>query len=124
MMKRNKNPLFQIILKPSDYVIKENLTYKHMKTSVSFEKCNLAFFNINFGPPKGPLIVFGLNFLRKIYTIFDFKRKIIGFKADVDFQEEEIENIYEYSQFFKNDEISHLIENFSNSNLDSWKRVY
>ena len=124
MLTKNKNPLFEIVLNPSDYVIKENMSFKFNERSVSFDKCKLAFFNINIGPPKGPMIVFGLNFLRKIYTIFDFQRKVIGFQGEFDNSSEFLKNINDYSDLFRGDEISHLIDNFSNSHPDAWKRVY
>ncbi len=88
------------------------------QNNISFEKCKLQFFEINYGPPKGPLLIFGLNFLKKIYTIFDFKKMVIGFKTNED---RPSINIVEYKDWFVRDEISQLIETFSN---DVWKRVY
>jgi hypothetical protein len=120
----NKGKKFEIEIPVQDYVIKQNINFQLKISDISFEKCKLAFFDINIGPPKGPLIVFGLNFLRKIYTVFDFGNKVIGFEFQP--ENENSQQISDYKDNFVKDEISQLIDNFtarSERTRVSWKRV-
>lgn len=96
------------------------MSFNLKQNNISFKKCKLQFFEINYGPPKGPLLIFGLNFLKKIYTVFDFNKNVIGFKDD-NINNTPPLNIVEYKDWFVRDEISQLIETFSH---DVWKRVY
>eukprot|EP00933_Yihiella_yeosuensis_P072023 TRINITY_DN80307_c0_g1_i1.p1 TRINITY_DN80307_c0_g1~~TRINITY_DN80307_c0_g1_i1.p1 ORF type:complete len:443 (-),score=91.09 TRINITY_DN80307_c0_g1_i1:144-1472(-) len=51
----------------------------NMKPDDYSDNCDLSFMSLDVPPPKGPLFVFGDPFLRKFYTAYDHKRKMVGF---------------------------------------------
>ncbi|CAG9315431.1 unnamed protein product [Blepharisma stoltei] len=51
---------------------------KYDYVTFSHHRCSLALMPLDVPAPKGPLIVLGDTFLRKVYTVFDFKKLRIG----------------------------------------------
>lgn len=54
-------------LDPFDYVEK------------SGSYCDVSLMNLDVPPPKGPLFVFGIPFLQKYYSVYDFPNSKVGF---------------------------------------------
>eukprot|EP00928_Gymnodinium_smaydae_P072831 TRINITY_DN56121_c0_g1_i1.p1 TRINITY_DN56121_c0_g1~~TRINITY_DN56121_c0_g1_i1.p1 ORF type:complete len:405 (-),score=88.12 TRINITY_DN56121_c0_g1_i1:109-1323(-) len=52
-------------LMPDDYVSRDN--------------CRLSFMDLDVPPPLGPIFVFGIPFLQKFYSVYDFANKRVGF---------------------------------------------
>lgn len=46
--------------------------------TLNHHRCSLALMSLDIPEPKGPLIVLGDTFLRKVYTVFDFKNMRVG----------------------------------------------
>lgn len=55
-----------LALDPEDYVDQEG-------------NCELSLMDLDVPPPKGPLFVFGIPFLRKFYTVYDHQNSRVGF---------------------------------------------
>lgn len=56
-----------------------SLTPKDYVGGSGSERCELGFMNLDVPPPKGPLFVFGIPFLQKFYTVYDFANSRVGF---------------------------------------------
>ena len=41
--------------------------------------CKAAFMSINVPEPRGPILIFGEQFMKKFYTVFDRDEKVMGF---------------------------------------------
>lgn len=41
--------------------------------------CEPSFMHMDIPPPDGPLLIFGIPFLTKFYTVFDMEKKRVGF---------------------------------------------
>lgn len=54
-------------LKPKDYVDQVGST------------CAISMMSLDVPPPKGPLFVFGIPFLQKFYTVYDYANQKVGF---------------------------------------------
>jgi hypothetical protein len=54
-------------LEPRDYVDREG------------SDCDMAMMALDVPPPNGPLIVFGIPFLQRFYTVYDATAKRVGF---------------------------------------------
>jgi len=93
--KSKERIIFEIVLKPEDYIrngriIKSSLEKEESNTQEYFEdfnenyisnsnRCIAALMHVNIEPPRGPLIIFGEQFLKKYYTVFDRDKKVLGF---------------------------------------------
>jgi len=55
-------------LAPRDYVDKTDDDY-----------CDVSLVSLDVPPPKGPLFVFGIPFLQKYYTVYDYSTTRVGF---------------------------------------------
>mmetsp|Transcript_121425 Transcript_121425/g.344030 ORF Transcript_121425/g.344030 Transcript_121425/m.344030 type:complete len:419 (-) Transcript_121425:146-1402(-) len=66
-------------LAPSDYVVRDD------------RGCGMRFMNIDIPPPNGPLLIFGIPFLQKFYTVYDTSTNRVGFAVAKHEGEEPIE---------------------------------
>jgi len=55
-------------LAPRDYIDKSDDDY-----------CDVSLMSLDVPPPKGPLFVFGIPFLQKYYTVYDYNTSRVGF---------------------------------------------
>jgi hypothetical protein len=71
---------FNLTLTADDYITKQkmNVDISLNKEFFSMDYCEMDFISYSSMDDKN-LIILGLKFLRKYYTIFDYERKIIGF---------------------------------------------
>lgn len=103
---------FNLTLQSKDYVTTEkvNISIEENNEFVSLNKCMLDFIPT---VSQDQYIIFGLKFLRKYYTVFDFSKHIIGF---VDYNLAEENKDIEYEGLLKRSEMGNLISD--------WKMVY
>ncbi len=85
--------LTEIILRPEDYLLNGKKIKKMMKNNSKNSKddlfdealnlnrleCKAAFMSINVPEPRGPILIFGEQFMKKFYTVFDRDQKVLGF---------------------------------------------
>jgi hypothetical protein len=55
-------------LAPRDYIDKSDNDY-----------CDVSLMSLDVPPPKGPLFVFGIPFLQKYFTVYDYSTSRVGF---------------------------------------------
>ncbi|KAK2196981.1 bifunctional Aspartic peptidase A1 family/Aspartic peptidase domain superfamily/Peptidase family A1 domain [Babesia duncani] len=97
-------------LTPQDYVIKED------------NACSVGIIPLDIPPPKGPLFVIGVNFIRKYVTIFDRDSMTVGFVPAAD----NMDDTSVQSELMEEFEIpsGKYQSNPSNSFTDGLLRVY
>jgi hypothetical protein len=103
---------FNLTLNRFDYVTKHdmNLKIEENKEMFKMNKCEFDFISYNSMADKN-LIILGLKFLRKYYTIFDYERKIIGFS---EYKTNKSVKIKNYNEIVKsNSELDVLIEDWT-----------
>jgi hypothetical protein len=85
--------LTEIILRPEDYLLNGKKIKKMMKNNsknsgddlfdealnLNRLECKAAFMSINVPEPRGPILIFGEQFMKKFYTVFDRDERVLGF---------------------------------------------
>jgi hypothetical protein len=107
---RKNTKTFSITLTPSDYITKQrmNIDIVNDKEFIDIDECDLDFISYNTIDDRNE-ILFGLKFMRKYYTTFDYERKIIGLN-----EYKNVENTSNYAELLKHDnELDLLIENWT-----------
>lgn len=68
------------ILKAEDYVLEEEIfSYNGFLNKENIKFCSLAIMKLDVPLPRGPVLILGVTFLKKFYSVFDRDNRRIGF---------------------------------------------
>lgn len=60
-------------------MVKDKDDIKEEALNLNRLECKAAFMSINVPEPRGPILIFGEQFMKKFYTVFDRDEKVLGF---------------------------------------------
>lgn len=102
---------FSLDMSPDDYITHKN--YNIRLTDHNFERIKLKKCLLNFSETKNNSIIFGLKFLMKYYTVFDFGHNLIGFS---NYESHDEKYQVSYKDLLNKSEINYLIKD--------WIKIY